>query len=91
MRVVFLTHNFPRWPGDVAGNFLVPLAHGLQRRGVTLVVVAPADEGKVGEREYEGIPVRRVRYAAPQNETLAYRGTMLDAVRLQGGLRALAG
>ena len=34
MRVVFLTHNFPRWPGDVSGNFLVPLAHGLKRRGV---------------------------------------------------------
>jgi glycosyltransferase involved in cell wall biosynthesis len=91
VRVVFLTHNFPRWDGDVAGNFLVPLAHGLRRRGVEVVVVAPADEGKTGEGEYEGIPVRRVRYAQPQNETLAYRGTMLDAVRLQGGLRALAG
>ncbi len=91
MRVVFLTHNFPRWAGDVSGNFLVPLAHGLRQRGVAVVVVAPADQGDTGPGEFEGIPVRRVRYAAPQNERLAYRGTMMDAVRLQGGLRALAG
>jgi glycosyltransferase involved in cell wall biosynthesis len=91
VRAVFLTHNFPRHPGDVSGNFLVPLAHALQRRGVALSVVAPADAGETGPTEYEGIPVRRVRYAAPQNETLAYRGTMMDAVRLQGGLRAFWG
>ena len=91
MRVVFLTHNFPRWPGDVSGNFLVPLAHGLQRRGIEIVVVAPADAGDVGAAEFEGIAVRRVRYAPPENETLAYRGTMMDAVRLLGGARALFG
>jgi len=91
VRAVFLTHNFPRHPGDVSGNFLVPLAHALRRRGVDLRVVAPADAGETGPTEFEDIPVRRVRYAAPQNETLAYRGTMLDAVRLQGGLRAFWG
>lgn len=91
MRVVFLTHNFPRFPGDVSGNFLVPLAQGLQQRGVEVVVVAPSDAGDVGKAQVEGIPVRRVRYAQPKNETLAYRGTMLDAVRMQGGLRALYG
>ena len=47
MRVVFLTHNFPRYAGDVSGNFLVPLAHALQERGVRITVVAPADEGVV--------------------------------------------
>lgn len=91
MRVVFLTHNFPRWAGDVSGNFLVPLAHALRRRAIEVVVVAPADAGDTGGHDFEGIPVRRVRYAAPQNETLAYRGTMLDAIRLQGGWRALLG
>ncbi len=91
MRVVFLTHNFPRHAGDVSGNFLVPLAHALQERGVRITVVAPADEGDVGPAELEGISVRRVRYATPNNETLAYKGTMLDAVRMQGGMRALYG
>jgi glycosyltransferase involved in cell wall biosynthesis len=91
VRVVFLTHNFPRFTGDVSGNFLVPLVHGLRRRGIDVVVVAPADAGDVGAEEFEGIQVRRVRYAQPENETLAYRGTMMDALRLQGGARALFG
>ncbi len=91
MNVVFLTHNFPRWSGDVSGNFLVPLARALQARGVGITVVAPADRGDKGPAEYEGIPVRRVRYARPEQEKLAYRGTMMDAVRLQGGIGALFG
>ena len=34
MRVVFLTHNFPRWPGDLSGSFLGTLATALVERGV---------------------------------------------------------
>jgi len=29
VRVVFLTHNYPRHPGDIAGAFLHPLATAL--------------------------------------------------------------
>jgi len=91
MRVVFLTHNFPRYPGDLSGAFLVPLARGLQAAGVEVQVVAPSDRGTVGESLMDGIPVRRVRYASPAAETLAYRGTMAAAVRTpSGALRALA-
>ena len=64
---------------------------GCRQRGVEVVVVAPSDAGDVGPAQVDGIPVRRVRYAQPHNETLAYRGTMLDAVRMQGGMRALHG
>ena len=91
MRVVFLTHNYPRWAGDVAGAFLATLAGGLARRGIDVRVVAPSDEGRGGEDVVEGIPVRRVRYASPSAETLAYRGTMQAALRAPSGLRALAG
>lgn len=91
MRVVFLTHNFPRWPGDVSGSFLVPLAAALVRRGHGVTVVAPSDGGEVGAPELDGIPVRRVRYATPAHETLAYRGTMASAVRSPLGLAVLAG
>src|SRR4051812_25738644 len=38
-----------------------------------------------------GVRVRRVRYASARRETLAYRGTMADALRKPGGWRALAG
>jgi glycosyltransferase involved in cell wall biosynthesis len=35
-----------------------------------------------------GLPVRRVRYASPANETLAYTGNMMQAVRSPSGLWA---
>ena len=69
MRVVFLTHNYPRWTGDVSGAFLATLAGALVRRGVSVRVVAPSDQGRGGDEELDGIPVRRVRYAPAAAET----------------------
>ena len=92
MRVVFLTHNYPRWPGDLSGAFLATLAAALVRRGVEVRVVAPSDEGQGGEEERRrgawcaGSATRR-----PRLETIAYRGTMAAALRAPGGWRALAG
>lgn len=91
MRVVFLTHNFPRFPGDLSGAFLATLAAALVRRGIDVRVVAPSDAGQGGGGEWEGVVVRRVRYASAGGETLAYRGTMQAALRVPGGWRALAG
>jgi len=89
VRVIFLTHNFPRFAGDVSGAFLAVLAKGLQSRGIEVGVVAPSDGGNVGAPDLDGIPVRRVRYASPAAERLAYRGTMAESARtLQGGLSA---
>ncbi|TFG51418.1 MAG: glycosyltransferase family 4 protein [Gemmatimonadales bacterium] len=90
MRVIFLTHNFPRFVGDVSGAFLAVLARGLQRRGVEVRVVAPSDGGDVGASDLEGIPVRRVRYATPGREQLAYRGTMAETGRSLAGARTAA-
>lgn len=81
MRILFLTHNYPRFAGDVSGAFLATLARGLQARGHAVRVVAPSDEGDPGLPELDGIPVERVRYASPERETLAYRGTMASAAR----------
>lgn len=91
MRVVFLTHNYPRWAGDVSGAFLATLAGALVRRGVSVRVVAPSDQGRGGEEELDGIPVRRIRYASAGAETLAYRGTMQAALRAPSGISAFAG
>jgi glycosyltransferase involved in cell wall biosynthesis len=91
VRVVFLTHNFPRWPGDVSGAFLATLAHGLITRGHDIRVLAPSDLGEIGSREFEGIPVTRIRYADASQETLAYRGNMQEAIRHPAGWRALVG
>lgn len=89
MRVVFLTHNYPRFPGDLAGGFLHPLATALRARGVDVRVVAPSDAGRGGEDELDGVPVIRARYAAATRERYAYTGEMVDAIRTPAGLAAL--
>ncbi|HEV8600114.1 MAG TPA: glycosyltransferase family 4 protein [Gemmatimonadales bacterium] len=89
MVVVFVTHNYPRHAGDLAGAFLHPLALALSGRGHDVRVVAPADRGNGGREPLDGIPVRRVRYSAAGRETLAYEGRMQEAVRTPGGLLAL--
>jgi glycosyltransferase involved in cell wall biosynthesis len=91
VRVVFVTHNYPRHPGDVPGAFLHPLATALLARGHDVRVVAPADRGRDGREPLDGVPVRRVHYAEPNRENLAYEGTMQRAVRSPGGLLALRG
>jgi glycosyltransferase involved in cell wall biosynthesis len=88
LRVVFLTHNFPRFDGDVSGAFLATLAHALRARGILIQVVAPSDGGDIGPAQCGGIPVRRVRYASAARETLAYRGTMADVARTPSGALA---
>ncbi len=85
MRILFLTHNYPRFPGDVSGSFLATLARGLQARGHVVRVVAPSDLGDPGPPELDGIPVDRVRYAPAAREVLAYRGTMAQAARTPRG------
>jgi glycosyltransferase involved in cell wall biosynthesis len=90
VRVVFLTHNYPRWPGDPSGAFLATLAAALVRRGVSVRVVAPSHQGQGGESEHDGVRVRRVRYAPAAAERIAY-GSMQSALRKPGGWWALAG
>ena len=91
MRVIFLTHNYPRYSGDVAGGFLATLAKAIQARGHEIQVIAPSDEGNVGEPTLDDVAVRRVRYADPKQEVLAYRGAMTDAMRSPTGWLALIG
>lgn len=57
-------------------------------RGHEVRVVAPSDGGHVGPDRLDEIPVRRVRYGRPGQETLAYRGTMAEAGRRPAGMLA---
>lgn len=91
MQVVFLTHNYPRHAGDVAGAFLHPLAAALVRLGHDVTVVAPSDHGDDAGSVRDGVTVRRVRYAAPEHERYAYTGAMQTALRTPAGWRAMAG
>lgn len=91
MRVIFVTHNYPRYAGDLPGSFLHPLAVALRGRGHDVRVVAPSDRGRGGREPLDGVPVRRVRYSSPEREVLAYTGRMQDEVRSASGLMALRG
>jgi len=91
MRLRWVTHAYPRSDGDVAGHFLELLAVGLVARGHQLEVIAPADEGWGGHQSRGGVEIRRLRYAPRAWETLAYRGTMTEAIRSPAGLLALNG
>ena len=80
MKVLFVTHSFPRFDGDSAGSFILRLAVALAERGVEVRVVAPSAAGLSASDTIQGIPVRRFRYAPASHETLAYRGTMAEDV-----------
>lgn len=90
MRVLFATHNFPRWPGDHAGSFLLRLAIALRARGVEVHVVAPSAPGLPAHDIVEGIPVERFRYAPGRLESLAYGGAMVREARRGLGLTLAA-
>ena len=81
MRILFVTHNFPRFEGDAAGSFVLRLAVSLQDLGATVAVIAPGAPGVPEAAVLEGVHVRRVRYGSDSNMNLAYQGTMAETVR----------
>lgn len=80
MRVLFVTHSFPRFSGDVAGAFILRLACALAEGGTEVRVLAPSAPRLSNIDTIEGIDVRRFRYAPKKWETLAYTGTMAEQV-----------
>jgi glycosyltransferase involved in cell wall biosynthesis len=88
MRVLFLTHSFPRYDGDVAGSFLLRLAVALEHEGVSVRALAPAAPDLADHASIEGIEVDRFRYAPRALETLAYSGDMPEQVARSMGARA---
>jgi glycosyltransferase involved in cell wall biosynthesis len=90
-RVMYLTHAFPRSPGDVPGKFLLLLAAALVEDGVEVEALAPAAPGWPGRDRVDGIAVHRYRYAPRRLETIAYTGSMATRAASPGGMIALAG
>jgi len=92
LKVLFLTHSFPRFIGDASGSFLLRLAVALRAEGVRVHVVAPAADGVPTEDELEGVTVERFRYAPRRYEKLAYTGNMAQDVATSWSARlALVG
>lgn len=92
MRVLFVTHSYPRHVGDAPGSFLLRLARALRDVDVDVRVLAPAAAGLARRESIDGIDVARVRYGPRSWETLAYGGEMAEQVRATWrGRLALAG
>ncbi|MCC6243806.1 MAG: glycosyltransferase family 4 protein [Gemmatimonadaceae bacterium] len=96
MRVLFVTHNVPRFDGDVAGSFVLRLAAALQTAGARVEIIAPGTNQATIDT-LDGVVIHRVPYASRERMTLAYTGTMVEQVKrswsgrlaLLGLLRAL--
>jgi len=81
IRLLVLTHNYPRYPGDFAGVFISLLTRRLAGLDVKPVVLAPHDRDAAEYEENEGVTTYRFRYAEdPGDENLAYRGNMQQLV-----------
>lgn len=93
LRVLFLTHSYPRVPGDAAGSFLLHLANALRGEGVEVRVVAPAGLAPSGTQlpaseTLDGVRVDRFHYAPRQYENLAYTGEMAQEVQRSWSAKA---
>jgi glycosyltransferase involved in cell wall biosynthesis len=81
VKVLFLTHSYPRQATDPVGSFVLRLAVALRSAGVETLVVAPGAPGLPTRDSIEGVPLVRFRYSLRRWETLAYSGTMRSQVR----------
>ncbi len=79
MRVLLLTHVFPRAADDSLGAFLLHLAQGFGERARVLAI-APHAAGLAEREQFGAAQVARFHYAPDANETLAYTGVMHEQV-----------
>lgn len=103
MRIVHVVTAFPRSAGDPITPWLVELVRRQRATGLDASVLAPAWRGGPESEAFEGIPVRRFRYAPACLETLTHDETVPDRLRrrpaslgllpgyLLGGVRAAHG
>ncbi len=74
MRLLVVTHNYPRFPGDPAGGYVRRLAEAARDVGHEVHVLAP-HAADTAETEKAGqLTVRRFRYGPPWLERVGYRG-----------------
>lgn len=71
MKLLIITTNFPRWPGDPHSPWLVELLGLLRKEGVEVEILAPAYGGQPSHT-IDGMAVHRFRYAPARWETLTH-------------------
>jgi glycosyltransferase involved in cell wall biosynthesis len=81
MRILTITHNYPRWDGDRAGAFVARLAAELVALGHTMRVVAPHAPGAAVRETQQGVEIVRARYGPDALERVGYTGALREPMR----------
>ncbi len=81
MRILTITHNYPRWDGDHAGAFVAQLAAETVRAGHEVRVVAPHARGAPLRERREGVAIVRARYGPDALERVGYTGALGNPLR----------
>jgi glycosyltransferase involved in cell wall biosynthesis len=76
LRILTVTHNYPRFAGDPAGAFVARIAEGAAAQGHEVEVIAPHAPGTSTDERSGGVRLRRFRYAPEGLERVAYTGSL---------------
>jgi glycosyltransferase involved in cell wall biosynthesis len=98
LRILTVTHNYPRFAGDPAGAFVARIAEGVAARGHEVEVIAPHAPGAATAQFNRGVRLHRFRYGPEPLERVAYTGSLhgrtllspLAAIAFPGFLLAFA-
>lgn len=74
MRLLVLTHNYPRFSGDPAGAYVARLARAAADAGAEVQVIAPHTRGTAERETLDRLSLHRFRYGPVQLEQVGYRG-----------------
>lgn len=74
MRLLVVTHNYPRFPGDPAGVYVRRLAEAARDAGHDVQVLAPHIAGTAETESAGRLTVRRFRYGPAWLERVGYSG-----------------
>lgn len=74
MRLLVLTHNYPRFSGDPAGAYVARLARAAAEAGAEVRVIAPHTGGTAERETTDRLSLQRFRYAPTALELVGYRG-----------------
>jgi len=81
MRILTITHNYPRWDGDRAGAFVARLAAEIVELGHSMRVVAPHAPGAAMRETKHGVEIVRARYGPDALERVGYTGALREPMR----------
>lgn len=81
MRILTITHNYPRWDGDRAGAFVAMLAAETVAAGHAVRVIAPHAPGAAPRESRGGVEIVRARYGPDALERVGYTGSLRNPLR----------